>query len=300
LKLYDYFQSMRKTAVALGISVSTICRWTKEIQIKTRKRQKTKMTEVLVAFVKNLIVQDPTITCTKIVKTIHTSMDMIVSRQLVHLILRKLDYTYKRVRKRGKSAQKETKVQDFIKTFMALSGQTTIVSVDESGFDHRCVPIYGYSPRGTQTVLEYKPSNNRKRYNLLMAITNTNEHVTKVMDVNVTSEPFADFIDRLDVPTGSVILLDNASIHRTDLVRKVAARKEFLLLYTPPYSPEFNPIEMVFGILKNSYYKMRYTTEDTIPEMIAKCIRNLSKDMYGRMFRHVQQVCLEKKIETTS
>ena len=45
----------------------------------------------------------------------------------------------------------------------------------------------------------------------------------------------------------ATILLDNAAIHKTPSVRAACQDKGYRLLFTPPYSPEFNPIEMVFG-----------------------------------------------------
>jgi hypothetical protein len=48
-------------------------------------------------------------------------------------------------------------------------------------------------------------------------------------------------------------------MHKTALVRSAAQAKGYTLLNTPPYSPEFNPIELVFGITKNAFYKARYS-----------------------------------------
>ena len=55
------------------------------------------------------------------------------------------------------------------------------------------------------------------------------------------------------------MLLDNASIHNTVLVKQTIADKGYVVLFVPPYSPEFNPIELVFGVIKNSFYRLRYS-----------------------------------------
>jgi len=53
--------------------------------------------------------------------------------------------------------------------------------------------------------------------------------------------------------------LDNASIHKTHAVQKAANEKGYTLLFIPPYTPEVNPIELVFGNIKSKYYQLRYT-----------------------------------------
>ncbi len=47
-----------------------------------------------------------------------------------------------------------------------------------------------------------------------------------------------------------VIIMDNASIHRSKKVREVIENAGHILLYLPPYSPDYNPIENVFGTIK--------------------------------------------------
>ena len=46
-----------------------------------------------------------------------------------------------------------------------------------------------------------------------------------------------------EAPENSVIILDNASFHRKHVLRDIAAKYGVIVLFLPPYSPEFNPIE---------------------------------------------------------
>ena len=52
-------------------------------------------------------------------------------------------------------------------------------------------------------------------------------------------------------PGYSVIVLDNASIHRSPRVRELCAIAGVQLEYLPPYSPDYNPIEKSFKQLKS-------------------------------------------------
>jgi transposase len=94
LRLYEYFGSMRKTADALKVSIASISRWTKEINPKKRSRQCSKTTDAVVAFVKNSIHDNPSITCSEIRQEIYNLFNYTISRQLVHLILKRLDFSY--------------------------------------------------------------------------------------------------------------------------------------------------------------------------------------------------------------
>jgi hypothetical protein len=49
----------------------------------------------------------------------------------------------------------------------------------------------------------------------------------------------------------SVLIMDNHSIHRSDRLTEMCAERGVDLVYLPPYSPEFNPIEQSFAQLKN-------------------------------------------------
>ena len=53
----------------------------------------------------------------------------------------------------------------------------------------------------------------------------------------------------------AVILLDNVRFHHSKIVKEFAETYGFELLYLPPYSPWFQPIEGVFSIMKRNYYK---------------------------------------------
>lgn len=62
--------------------------------------------------------------------------------------------------------------------------------------------------------------------------------------------PYCNPYNEEDPKERSVIVLDNASAHRSHEVREACARAGVKLLYLPPYSPDFNPIELTFNTLK--------------------------------------------------
>ncbi|PNH01358.1 hypothetical protein TSOC_012764 [Tetrabaena socialis] len=65
---------------------------------------------------------------------------------------------------------------------------------------------------------------------------------------------FVEFLRRLSIPERSIILLDNVAFHRSKAAREMAAQRNWTLLFVPPYSPWFNPIEGIFSIVKRRWY----------------------------------------------
>ena len=49
---------------------------------------------------------------------------------------------------------------------------------------------------------------------------------------------------------GDVVIMDNAQFHRKGALRKIALRHHVLVLFLPPYSPDYNPIEKLWANMK--------------------------------------------------
>ena len=64
---------------------------------------------------------------------------------------------------------------------------------------------------------------------------------------------FLAYVEQVLVPTlkpGDVVVLDNLSAHKVPGIREAIEAAGAKLLYLPPYSPDFNPIEQLFAKLK--------------------------------------------------
>ena len=104
-------------------------------------------------------------------------------------------------------------------------------------------------------------------------------------------------IESMPYPAGSVLVMDNASIHKTLEVRAVLASKGYRALFLPPYSPELNPVELVFGGMKASFYRARYADDFAsrcLVESISACITKhaVQREVTQRCFRHVLQLAM--------
>jgi transposase len=72
---------------------------------------------------------------------------------------------------------------------------------------------------------------------------------------------FLEYFKELNLKRQTIVLLDNASIHKTKELREYCKDRDIELLFTPPYSPWFNPIELYFSNVKRQYYKTQLIEE---------------------------------------
>lgn len=294
MRLLEFFGSMRKTAMALGIGVATVSRWSKRIQPLKRHCRPNTMSQAVKDIIFTCLSSSPCFTCDELCQHIFTVTNTTVSRSLVLNVVHSLGFSYKRVKKRAHSSSScktSASCCDFRNRLLRAmqSDNQVIVSIDESGFDHRALPFYGFARKGYPAIVKYMPSNDRKRHNLLMAIANDGSRSHMVHTGTVTSSLFCSFIRSLTFPRGSIILLDNASIHKTRTVLKEMEDKGYVAWFLPPYSPEYNPIELVFGRLKQSYYRYRLkATLPDIPRTVEHILAELATPELGKAcFRHV-------------
>lgn len=295
LRLYEHFGSMRKTSNAMDISIASISRWCKRIHPMKRRTNSEAYIRALASFVHLKLIDDKLTTCTEIAKCIHEKFSISVSRQLVHVIVKSLGFSFKRTRQRGYSLKKRELETTFLTNFRdSLDKDVSIVSIDESGFDCRRNSVYGYSPKGKPCIIEYNTCSQRKRVSLLMAVQDDGSNQYDLVTNNVSSIQYADFISRLNVRENSILLMDNASIHKSAIVREAIKRKGCKVMYIPPYSPEYNPIENIFGIIKTQFYraclKQQYSKE-----LIQQCITNsISESKIKNVFKHQKKLIFKK------
>ena len=124
--------------------------------------------------------------------------------------------------------------------------------VDESGINQYLYREYGYALRGV-------PVNGRiqgKKYERLSMIAAKcgddiigRYEYTCNMNARLFELWFCEVLLKL-IPISSVLIMDNASWHRKKVLRKLADVAGCRVIFLPPYSPDFNPIEKVWANLK--------------------------------------------------
>lgn len=283
MRAYARLNSLRRVSELLNVSISSLSRWCRRLHSKCWKQSPRVLTETIVDLIRSALQEDTTrCSCSSILEFLKLRHQIHISRQLVHLVVRKrLNYTFKRSRKRGKrdAVTQHSNVRDFLRKIYHFHISGKLAAVDECGFDQRCVPVYAYAPKGHPAILSYLPNTkDRSRVTMVMGIDSaTGSHFEHLLQHPCNSSAFAVFLKHLEFPKGTGIIIDNASIHKTKEVREVANQKGYTLLFTPPYTPEANPIEMVFGVVKNMFYRLRHdpsfvSTTDAVVRSVASTL----------------------------
>lgn len=74
-----------------------------------------------------------------------------------------------------------------------------------------------------------------------------------------------------EIPENSIIIMDNAAFHKTVQTRQIIENSQHTLIFLPPYSPDFNPIEQDFANIKK---RRRFSPENTPLDHIIKSYVN--------------------------
>ena len=97
-------------------------------------------------------------------------------------------------------------------------------------------------------------------------------HAPAVFDGPIDNPTFLAYVEQVLVPMlrpGDVVVLDNLVVHKQPAVQAAIAGAGASLRFLPPYSPDFNPIELAFAKLKAFLRAARPRTFDHVVELMA-------------------------------
>lgn len=126
--------------------------------------------------------------------------------------------------------------------------------------------LRGRSPRG-QRLIDKTPHGHWKTSTLIGALDVTGLRCSAVVDGPVNADGFAAFVDQVLAPElqpGDIVVMDNLSSHKGAPIRKAIQARGATLIYLPPYSPDLNPIEMIFSKIKQTLRGLALRTQDAL------------------------------------
>ena len=139
----------------------------------------------------------------------------------------------------------------------AIEGGLDVVQADESIFHQRIVVQKSWSNKATNIL----PRCLQKSEPALAVVGACSlkkgwlAHLIKRKSIR--SPDFLIFLDDLcqEVKPPFALILDNASIHKTKVVREYCTQKQIKIIWNVPYSPWFNGIEEVWSLIKRDFRK---------------------------------------------
>ncbi len=171
---------------------------------------------------------------------------------------------------------------------MPLRDARQYVFVDESGVTTDLLRRYGRSVRGDR-LRDYTPSGHWQTHTVIAALRWNGLSAPAVFDGPIDKAAFLAYVEQVLVPTlrpGDVVVLDNLAVHKQAEVEAAIAHVGAHVRFLPPYSPDFNPIELAFAKLKAFLRAARPRTFDQVVELIAAAIGLFTPQECTNFVRH--------------
>ncbi len=149
-----------------------------------------------------------------------------------------------------------------------------LVFLDEFGAATNMARTHARGPRGQRVVCK-TPHGHWKTLSTVAAMTTAGMLTAVVYDGGVTTEAFVGFVEQFLVPKlqpGQVLVLDNLPAHKSAQVDQLVEAAGARVLRLPPYSPDFNPIEMAISKVKSL---LRKEAAREVPRLIDAIGRSL-------------------------
>lgn len=147
---------------------------------------------------------------------------------------------------------------------------------------------YGRAP-GSQRVNQAVPLHNGSNITVVAALSSQGVEAVMELDGAITAASFAIYLDQVLGPTltpGDVVVLDNLPVHKVaGLARRVEARGA-RLLFLPPYSPDFAPIELAFSKLKTALRAAASRTRETLTAALQAALEWITAQDAQHWFAH--------------
>ena len=161
---------------------------------------------------------------------------------------------------------------------MEVADPAALVFVDESGTTLAMTPRYGRAPRG-QRVVGTAPRNQGNNTTLVAALTLDGITAAMTLEGAMDRPAFDAFVAQVLVPTlrpGQVVIWDNLSVHKSLAAPHWIADAGCHLLWLPPYSPDFSPIEPAFSKLKTALRQTGARTREALDEAITAALATIT------------------------
>jgi transposase len=171
---------------------------------------------------------------------------------------------------------------------VALLAHEMFVFVDETHSTITMTRRYARAPRHERAVGQV-PRNHGTPTTLLAALGIEGLRAEMTLPGAVNREAFAVYVREVLVPVllpGQVVILDNLSAHKGAAVRALIEAAGCRLLFLPPYSPDFAPIEQAFAKIKEALRAAGARTQEALDAAISVAIQTVMASDAAGWFTH--------------
>jgi len=162
-----------------------------------------------------------------------------------------------------------------------------LVFLDESGVRIGMKRLYGRSPPGFR-IVDHASAGRWETHTVTAAIRTTGVAAAMVTRQAINSITFLGFIEEFLCPTlrqGDVVVMDNLAVHKVKGVEEAIRAVDAEVWYLPPYSPDFNPIEMAWSKAKSVIRSIAPPTFRRLIKSIGAALNRVTADECRNYFQ---------------
>lgn len=176
----------------------------------------------------------------------------------------------KELRYTERNREERIKYYQLLRELIKVYGSYSLVFIDEAGFEAAATCVYAFAKKGKK-VYGDRPGKRTQRTNLIAARRKGEKDLLAplLMSGSFTAEAVEYWVSVYLLPNltkPSILIMDNAPIHRKTALRKIVESAGHHLVFLPKYSPDLNDIEHDFSALKRA--RMFAPTGTSIDEII--------------------------------
>ncbi len=163
-----------------------------------------------------------------------------------------------------------------------------LVFLDESSININMTRLYGRA-RKKERVHDGVVLNKPKNTTLLSSVRMDGTLAHCSFEGALTGEQFLNYVKNILAPTlheNDIVIMDNLSSHKVNGVVDAIKEKKASVLFLPPYSPDLNPIEMMWSKIKALLRKWKARSIDLLNDAVEKAFLAVSKDDIFGWFSH--------------
>lgn len=171
---------------------------------------------------------------------------------------------------------------------IAAVDPATLVFLDETSTQTVLTRTHARAPRGTRIVARI-PRNHGENVTCLAAVSAAGITAPLVFEGALDGPIFAQWVRECLLPAlrpGQTIVLDNLSVHKNAAARTAIEAAGCTLCFLPAYSPDFNPIELLFAQLKTALRGAAARTFEALVDAIGIALNQLTRADIQACFRH--------------
>ena len=153
-----------------------------------------------------------------------------------------------------------------------------LIFLDESGIDLGMTRLYGRAPTN-ERVIDYVPDVRYDRVSIVSTVRLNGTQVPFVFEGTLNAPLFSAYLKKFVVPTlskGDIVVMDNSSVHTAKGAIDPIINAGAKVLFLPRYSPDFNPIELLWSKMKSFLRKAKARTFDALMDAIKEALDSIT------------------------